>query len=48
MKKEIRLVSGVKKPDSPFNHVVKAGSVLYLTSQLSCDLTTGEIICGML
>jgi len=46
MKKEIRLVPGVKEPDSPFNHVVKAGSVLYLTSQVSCDLATGEIISG--
>ena len=46
MKKEILRLPGVKEPDSPFNHVVKAGSLLYLTSQLSCDLSTGEIIPG--
>lgn len=46
MKKEILPVAGVRKPDAPFNHVVKAGSVLYLTSQLSCNLATGDIIAG--
>ncbi|CAB1062293.1 hypothetical protein D1BOALGB6SA_7069 [Olavius sp. associated proteobacterium Delta 1] len=46
MKKEIISVPGVKAPDSPFNHVVKAGQLLFLTSQLSCDLKTGEIVPG--
>ena len=46
MRKEIISVPDVKIPDSPFNHVVKAGEILYLTSQLSCDLKTGEIIPG--
>ena len=46
MKKEIIAVPDIKSPDSPFNHVVKAGETLYLTSQLSCNLKTGEIIPG--
>ena len=46
MKKEIIKVKGITKPHSPFNHVVKAGDFLFLTSQLSCDLKTGRIIDG--
>ena len=46
MKKEIVNVPGVKKTESPFSHIVKGGNILYLTSQLSCDLKTGEIIPG--
>ena len=46
MKKEVVILPGVKKPDSPFNHVVKAGNFLFLTSQLSTDLKTGKIIRG--
>jgi 2-iminobutanoate/2-iminopropanoate deaminase len=46
MKKEIINVPDIKKSDSPFNHIIKAGNTLYLTSQLSCDLKTGEIIPG--
>jgi 2-iminobutanoate/2-iminopropanoate deaminase len=46
MKKEIISVPGVKTPDSPFNHVVKAGNLLFLASQLSTDLKTGDIIGG--
>ena len=46
MKKEIISIPGVKAPDSPFNHAVKAGQLLFLGSQLSCDLKTGEIISG--
>ena len=46
MKKEIISIPAVKVPVSPFNHVVKAGGLLFLTSQLSCDLKTGEIISG--
>jgi 2-iminobutanoate/2-iminopropanoate deaminase len=44
--KKIMAVDGVKKPDSPFNHVVMAGGFLFLTSQLSADLRTNEIIGG--
>ena len=46
MKKEIISIPAVKVPVSPFNHVVKAGGLLFLTSQLSCDLKTGAIISG--
>ena len=46
MKKEVIPIPGIKEPDSPFNHVVKAGDFLFLTSQLSADLKTGEIISG--
>lgn len=46
MKKEIIEIKGIRKPESPFNHVVKAGDFLFLTSQLSCDLRTGRIIGG--
>jgi Putative translation initiation inhibitor, yjgF family len=46
MKKEIVQVKGLPKSKHPFSHVVKAGCNLYLTSQLSCDLITGEILKG--
>ena len=39
-------IAGIRKPDSPFNHVVKAGKFLFLTSQLSSNLRTGKIIGG--
>lgn len=44
--KKIIAVDGIKKPDSPFNHIIKAGGFLFLTSQLSADLRTNEIIGG--
>ena len=46
MKKEVINIPGIAVPDSPFNHVVRAGETLYLTSQLSADLKTGKIIRG--
>ena len=46
MKKEVLSIADAKTPDSPFNHVVKAGAFIFLSSQLSCDLKTGEIITG--
>lgn len=46
LNKEIIMIDGVPKPDSPFNHVVKAGGFLFLTSQLSCDLKNNRIIGG--
>ena len=46
MKKEIIKIKGIQKPNSPFNHVIKAGDFLFLTSQLSSDLRTGRIIGG--
>lgn len=46
MKKEIVQIKGLPKGNLPLSHVVKAGCMLYLTSQLSCDLVTGEILKG--
>lgn len=46
MKKEVVSIPGIRDPDSPFNHVVRAGNFLFLTSQLSADLETGRIISG--
>jgi 2-iminobutanoate/2-iminopropanoate deaminase len=46
MKKEIVRVPGLSTAGLPFSHIVKAGGVLYLTSQLSCDLQTGDMIPG--
>jgi len=46
MKHEVIRIHGVKTANLPFNHVVKAGDILYLSSQISCDLQTGAIIPG--
>jgi len=46
MKKEVMVISGVKTPELAFNHVVRAGDLLFLASQLSADLKTGKIIGG--
>ena len=46
MKREVIQIPGVKTANLPFSHVVKAGDILYLSSQISCDLQTGFIIPG--
>ncbi|MEW6403909.1 MAG: RidA family protein [Chloroflexota bacterium] len=46
MKKEVIVIPGIQTPDATFNHVVRAGDFLFLTSQLSADLTTGKILGG--
>lgn len=46
MKKLIVDLTEVKKPTTGFNHIVKAGNFIFLSSQLSTDLKTGEIIKG--
>lgn len=46
MKKEVIDIAGVKKPTTGFNHVVRAGNFIFLSSQLSTDLKTGKIIQG--
>jgi len=46
MKKEIIQVKGIIAPPSPFNHVVKAGNFIFLSSQLSADLKVHKIIGG--
>ena len=38
MKKEIIQVKGIIVPPSPFNHIVKAGNFIFLSSQLSADI----------
>lgn len=46
MKKEVINLTGVKKSNTGFNHVVKAGNFIFLSSQLSVNLKTGKIIKG--
>ena len=46
MKKQVIELEEVKKPVTGFNHIVKAGNFIFLSSQLSTDLQTGEIIKG--
>ncbi len=46
MKREIISIPGIQTPDSPFNHVVRVGDFLFLTSQLSAELKTGRILGG--
>lgn len=46
MEKIVPKIEGVAKPPSPFSHVVRAGDLIFLTSQLSGDLGTGRIIRG--
>lgn len=46
MGKQVVALAGIKKPTTGFNHVVKAGNFVFLSSQLSTDLKTGEIIKG--
>lgn len=46
MKKLVVDLTEVKKPTTGFNHIVKAGNFIFLSSQLSTDLKTGEIIEG--
>jgi len=43
MKKEVMIIQGISKPNLPFNHIVKAGGFLFLTSQLSVNIKTGDI-----
>lgn len=45
-KREVLSVPGVAPTKGPFSHVVRGGGLLFLTSQLSCDLATGEILPG--
>jgi len=46
MKKEVVTIPGIQPSATGFNHVVRAGNFVFLTSQLSADLKTGEIIPG--
>jgi len=44
--KQVVNIPGIKTPSSPFSHVVRAGNLLLLTSQLSADLKEGKLIIG--
>jgi 2-iminobutanoate/2-iminopropanoate deaminase len=46
MKKKVVIIPKIQPPSSPFNHVVRAGDFLFLTSQLSADIKTGRILGG--
>ncbi len=46
MKKQVVNFAEIKKPTTGFNHAVKAGNFIFLSSQLSTDLKTGGIISG--
>ncbi len=46
MMKEIITIPGIHTSNTGFNHVVRAGNFLFLTSQLSADLETGRILDG--
>ena len=46
VKKEIISVERVIAPPSPFNHIVKAGNFIFLSSQLSVDLNNHKILGG--
>jgi 2-iminobutanoate/2-iminopropanoate deaminase len=46
MKKEIVKIEGINNRPGVFHHVIRANGFLFLSSQLSCDLKTGEIIHG--
>ncbi len=44
MKREIINIEGVIPPTARCNHVVRANGFLFLSSQLSADLKTNEIL----
>lgn len=44
MKKQVVKLKNVKKPTTGFNHAVRAGNFIFLSSQLSANLHTGKII----
>ena len=46
MKKEIVAIANIRPPETAFNHVIRAGDFLFLTSQISVDLKTGKILGG--
>ena len=46
MKKEIVAFANIHPPETAFNHVIRAGDFLFLTSQISVDLKTGKILGG--
>ena len=46
MKKQVVKLKDVRQPSTGFNHVIKAGNFIFLSSQLSTNLKTGKILLG--
>ena len=46
MPKQVLNVPGVATPPSPFNHVVRAGDFVFVSSQLSVNLATHTLLPG--
>ena len=46
MPKHVVRIPGIATPPSPFNHVVRAGGFLFVSSQLSVDLATHTLLSG--
>lgn len=46
MEKQVIDLPKIKKPTTGFNHAIKAGGFIFLSSQLSVNLKTGEILKG--
>ena len=46
MPKQVVRVPGIATPPSPFNHVVRAGDFLFVSSQLSVNLATHTLLSG--
>lgn len=46
MKKEVVKLKNVKQPSTDFHHVVKAGNLVFSSSQLSVNLKNGELLKG--
>lgn len=44
--KQIIKINGIAAPPSPFNHIVRAGDFLFLSSQISVDLKTNKLLGG--
>jgi len=46
MPKQVVRVPGIATPPSPFNHLVRAGDFLFVSSQLSVNLATHTLLAG--
>ena len=46
MPNRVLLLPGIATPPSPFNHVVRGGDFLFVSSQLSVNLATHTLVSG--
>lgn len=46
MPKQVVRVPGIAAPPSPFNHVVRAGDFLFVSSQISVNLAAHALLSG--